>query len=124
MTPQGGVTEEAARVLAAVEGWLRGASAPPVSGQSGAHESGVVRDLFAPAAGHRTDSPCAVCPLCQLISAARAVRPEVVEHLAEAMASVLLAFRALTEPVVAEPQESSPTGHDEDQPVVQHITIT
>lgn len=110
-------------MLAAVEGWLRSASDPPGSEHSAAHESGILRELFAPSAGHRTDSPCAVCPLCQLITAARAVRPDVVEHLAAAMASVLLAFRALTEPVGAEPQESGSTGHDEDQPVVQHITV-
>ena len=137
MTAPGGVADEAAKFLSAAEIWLRRAAtvATPTKATGAADDaaSRVVRELFAPSDAHRSDGPCSVCPLCQLISAARSARPDVVDHLAQAASSVVLAFRALTEP--AEPAgdageadlnrrgaEGQPDSQD-DQPVVQHITV-
>lgn len=130
MTAPAGFGEEAARLLTAMEGWLRTAS----TASPDAASSGVVRDLLGGTGEHRCESPCQLCPVCQLISAARNVRPDVVEHLAEAIGSVVLAFRAFTEPAPAadadadrpaEPHrsESAATSERALTIVVQHIPI-
>jgi hypothetical protein len=118
MTAGGAFPDEAARLLAAAETWLRNAS-----GDNDARLPRGVHDIFGPSDAHSNDSPCQICPLCQLISAARKLRPEVVEHLTAAATSVLLALRAL-----AEPPEQTPTApsHQPAPPratVVQHITV-
>lgn len=141
MTAAGGVSDELAKLLSAVEAWLRnsaGRAATPTPAAGGSPTAGegasgpwaaadgprVVRELFATAGAHRSDSPCQICPFCQLISAVRGVRPDIVEHLVDAAGSVLLAFRALTEAgqpagATEEPQEpAAPLA-----PVVQHITV-
>lgn len=73
----GSAMEEAARLLAALEEWARS-------------RVGVVMDDEHLATGSPT---CLVCPLCQAVSALRAVRPETVEHLLDAAASVVAALR-------------------------------
>ena len=76
--PVGSAAEEAARLFAAAEQWLRTRTGDPLGaaadGQSGAE--------------------CAVCPLCQGIAAVRSVRPETVEHLLDATASFVAALRS------------------------------
>lgn len=118
MTAPGGVAEEAAKVLSAVEAWLRNAAGTSSSTPT---SPGVVADLFAHTGEHRSDSACQICPLCQLISAARSVRPEVLAHLGEAAGSVLLALRAVAEPPVAAPVPGEPAAAP--LTVVQHITV-
>ncbi|MEP7055841.1 MAG: hypothetical protein ABI912_11390, partial [Actinomycetota bacterium] len=121
----------AGRLLAAAEGWLRNAAADADAHAAAAPGS---PDMHVHAGEARNDSPCQFCPFCQVISAARKVRPEVVEHLAEAATSILLALRTLAEPQSSEPQSSgqrprssAPQATHEPaaqrNPVAQHITI-
>lgn len=73
--PVGSAAEEAARLFSAAQEWLRLRTAVPVEGiATGAPE-------------------CSVCPLCQGISAVRHIRPETVEHLFDATASLVAALR-------------------------------
>jgi len=74
--PVGSAAEEAARLFAAAEEWLRTRTGGPLDAD-GPH-----------------GAECAVCPLCQGIAAVRAVRPETVEHLLDATASVVAALRS------------------------------
>ena len=96
----GTAAEEAARLFAAVEDWARTRAG-----------SLLAEDHLA------TGAPeCSVCPLCQAITAARSVRPEAVEHLLDAAASVVAALRtAVSTP---EPGSRAPRGAG-----VQHIDV-
>jgi hypothetical protein len=76
-----GVADEAARLFAAFGERAR-------SSGLGAH-----------VAGHAaTGAPdCTVCPMCQIIGALREARPEVVEHLSNALGSIVAAAKAALE---------------------------
>ena len=97
----GTAAEEAARLFAVVEEWARTRTAPLLDQEHLA-----------------TGAPeCSVCPVCQAIAAARSVRPEAVEHLLDAAASVVAALKtAVTTP--PEPGTRAP-----DRSGVQHIDI-
>lgn len=71
----GSAAEEAAKLFAALQDWARRAG----GGEEAAGRSGV---------------ECRLCPFCQLLGVLRASRPEVVEHLADAAASLAAAARA------------------------------
>lgn len=76
--PVGSAAEEAGRLFEAVEDWVRQRSA---SLHDGEHLA--------------TGSPeCSVCPVCQAVRAARQVKPETVDHLLDAAASVVAALRS------------------------------
>ena len=76
----GSAGEEAARLLAAAEQWAR-------------DRAGRLLDDDHLATG----SPaCTTCPLCTAVSALRGVRPETVEHLLDAAASLVAALRSAT----------------------------
>lgn len=77
----GTAAQEAARLFAAVEDWAR------TRGQAHADGSG------APSA-----TTCGVCPVCTGIALLRDVRPETVEHLLDAAASVVAAVRSAVVP--------------------------
>jgi hypothetical protein len=68
----GSAAEEAARLFAAVQDWAKARFD---------HEHLATGSV-----------ECQVCPLCQGISALRQVRPETVEHLLDATASIVAAF--------------------------------
>lgn len=70
----GSAAEEAAKLLAAVQEWGR---------------SRFDAEHLATGSGE-----CQVCPLCQGIAAVRHLRPETVEHLLDAAASVVAALRS------------------------------
>ena len=89
----GSAAEEAARLLGAAQDWARARF-------DGEH--------LATGA-----SECQVCPVCQAVAALRHVKPETVEHLLDAAASVVAALRS----TVAS-HNSSPEGSR-----VQHIDI-
>ena len=73
----GSAAEEATKLFAAVEDWVRTRGAGLLG-----------REHLA------TGSPeCTACPLCQAVSALRQVKPETVEHLLDAAASVVAAIR-------------------------------
>lgn len=97
MTAPGSAADEAARLFAAVEDWVR-------------HRASGLQDGEHLANG----SPeCTVCPLCQTVSALRQVKPETVEHLLDAAASVVAALKTAVVPPPAGP----PAGR------VQHIDV-
>ena len=92
--PVGTAAEEAARLFAAVQDWARARF-----------------DHEHLATG---SAECQVCPVCQGIAALRQVRPETVEHLLDAAASFVAAFKS-TFPQPS-PDGPSPTR-------VQHIDV-
>ena len=123
MSPEratGTVAEEAARLLEALQQaaarWHRGS--PPTDGPTGHGEVPLT---------------CRVCPFCQLLSAVQHVRPETLQHLADAAA----AFTAALGDIVPSTGATSTRGASSDQPTrtprndrehrrddVQHIDIT
>ncbi len=81
----GSLGEEAARLAAAVQDWLR--TAPGAA----AHASAAAGEP-----GGETPPECQVCPACQLLRMVRGTRPEVYGHLADAAASLSAALREMT----------------------------
>lgn len=83
--------------------------------------------------GH-TDTPaaCRVCPVCQVIGAVQSVRPETVQHLADAAVSLTAALSDVLSGMAARsaprerPDEARPGEPRPRQPTdtVQHIDIT
>ncbi len=91
----GSPTEEAAKLLAAAQEWARGRF-----------------DDEHLATG---SAECQVCPLCQGVAALRHVRPDTIEHLLDAAASVVAALKSSLTPQPPAPQP--PAGR------VQHIDV-
>jgi hypothetical protein len=87
----GSASEEAAKLLAALQDWAR----------------------------HRFDaehlatgsSECQVCPVCQAVAALRQVRPETVEHLLDAAASLVAALKATVASYPSPPDGGSRVQH-------------
>jgi hypothetical protein len=79
----GSVSEEATRLFAAFESWVKDAA-------------GGAGTAFAAADAHVAtgSAECQLCPVCRLIALVRGTRPEVFEHLVDATASMLAAMRA------------------------------
>ena len=73
----GSAAQEAARLFAAVEDWARGRSG-----------------LLDPEHAAGTGATCGACPVCSGIALLREVKPETVEHLLDAAASVVAALRS------------------------------
>jgi len=94
----GSAAQEAARLFAAVEDWAR------ARGEAPAGDSAT--------AGATT---CGVCPVCSGIALLRDVRPETVEHLLDAAASVVAALRSAAAPP-SSPEPGRPGG-------VEHIDV-
>jgi hypothetical protein len=110
--PYGSVGEEAARLFEALQqaaaGWTRGAAEASPS-----HD--------------HADTPlaCRACPVCQVVAAVHQVRPETVQHLADAAASLTAALSDLASGVARSTGGSAPRdshgGRGDD---VQRIDIT
>ncbi|MFY9913190.1 MAG: hypothetical protein WAK18_00880 [Nocardioidaceae bacterium] len=108
--PVGSLAEEAAKLIAVVQGWAGEhdghrdtADAETASSAGGAHE------------GHdehhhdgSADPDCQWCPLCRVARAARATTPEVREHLATAALSLALAFKGLLDGLEHRPDQDPP----------------
>jgi len=95
--PLGSAAQEAARLFAAVEDWARARTAVPTGGHG------------------PEGTTCGVCPVCSGIALLRDVRPETVEHLLDAAASVVAAVRsAVVQP--GPPDPGRPGG-------VEHIDV-
>ena len=94
----GTAAQEAARLFAAVEDWAR------TRGETYAAEHGATGS-----------STCGVCPVCSGIALLRDVRPETVEHLLDAAASVVAAVRSAVVPPPS-PDGPRPGG-------VEHIDV-
>lgn len=96
--PVGSAAEEAAKLLAAAEQWARRRAAHLLDD-----------DHLA------TGAPeCTTCPFCQAVGTLRSVRPETVEHLLDAAASLVAALQAA---VVPPTPPARPGG-------VEHIDVT
>jgi Family of unknown function (DUF5304) len=75
----GTVGEEAARLVAAVQQWVRQATGAGLAGV-GAHLA-------------TGSTECHLCPFCQLLSLVKHTNPEVVGHLSDASSALLAAVR-------------------------------
>lgn len=119
--PHGSVAQEAAALFAALQSAAGAWAGPPASGSpgtggacAGEPHAGASASWGASAAGGgpapgepRPSSPgglrpgtvpCRSCPLCQLLAVLRGVRPEAVEHLADATAALAAALREMLGP--------------------------
>lgn len=99
----GTAAQEAARLFAAVEDWAR------TRGE--AHAGGSAQRSAGP-----VPTTCGVCPVCTGIALLRDVRPETVEHLLDAAASVVAAVRSAVRAPSAPSDGARPGG-------VQHIDV-
>ena len=97
----GSAAQEAARLFAAVEDWAR-TRGGTTAADGGAHAPGA--------------PTCGVCPLCTGIALLRDVRPETVEHLLDAAASVVAAVRSAVVPPPTADGARPPGG-------VEHIDV-
>jgi hypothetical protein len=101
----GSLTEEAAKLLRALQGWAEdnGGSYADAAASAAAGAAG---------AAHRLDehlatgsAACTVCPLCRVIAAVRGTTPEVREHFGAAAASLVQAVAGLMATTVPDPPE-------------------
>jgi hypothetical protein len=83
----GSVSEEAAKLLSALQGWAR------------EHVSDYSRTASEFGSSYIADgsAACRVCPLCQLIAFVRGVNPESLEQLGQAAGSMLHALAGLVD---------------------------
>jgi hypothetical protein len=88
--PTGSFAEESARLLEAFQAWS-------AKGRAAAS------DATQTAAGHSPE--CGVCPICQGMAVLRGAKPEVVDHLADALSSLAAAVSALLPGGEAGPSE-------------------
>lgn len=95
----GSAAEEAVRLLTAAEQWARNRAAHLLDDEHLATGS----------------AACTTCPLCQAVGAVRHVRPETVEHLLDAAASLAAALKVTLAPPAP---PARPAG-----PGVEHIDV-
>lgn len=83
----GSVSEEAAKLLAALQGWTK------------EHVTDYSRTAGGLGASHIADgsAACKICPLCQLIAFVRGINPESLEQLTHAAGSMLSALTGLVD---------------------------
>lgn len=113
--PVGSLAEEAAKLLGALQQWGAGGGEHDRAGPGGPGPlSSILESLDEHiATGGRS---CRYCPVCQVISLARAASPEVRDHLASAATSLLhAATSALNNQDGAEPRP---------EPGVEKIDVT
>ena len=84
----GSVSEEAAKLLAALQGWAREHVADPSRAPGGGLGSAYISDGSA---------ACRVCPLCQLIAVVRGINPDTLDQFGHAAGSLLSAVAGLVE---------------------------
>jgi hypothetical protein len=97
--PVGSAAEEAARLFEAVADWARDRT----GAGEGVHAVGA-------------STTCGVCPVCSGIALLRDVRPETVEHLLDAAASLVAAARSAVVPPGSPEDPARPGG-------VEHIDV-
>jgi hypothetical protein len=89
--PVGSLAEEAARLIAALQGWAQDQRQPAAPtdepGATGREHDGAHHDPLS--------IECRFCPLCALARTAKAMTPEVREHLSNAAFSLALAVKGL-----------------------------
>ena len=90
--PVGSLAEEAAKLIAALQGWtheMRGREPEEHHHEHDGHDE--------------LSAECRYCPLCNLARFARAATPEVRDHLASAGLSLALAFKELMDNATPRP---------------------
>ena len=106
----GSVTEEAAKLLHALQDWAK---------ESGSEYAGAAATAAegAAAAVHRVDEhiatgapECSYCPVCRVISAVRGTSPEVRQHLTTAATSLMHAAAGLLATQMPEPSTERADG--------------
>jgi hypothetical protein len=115
----GSFAEESARLLAAFQEWAAKGrmAAKDLAGQEDSAGSPSGQPGQAEQPGHTAHGPeCAFCPICQGLALLRGAKPEVVDHLTDAMTSLAAAVSSLLSPE-AEPTEKRTTER------VQHIDV-
>lgn len=107
----GSFADESARLLTAFQEWV-------AKGHMAARDLAGETDSSSHAsAGVGTGSTCGVCPICQGIALFRGARPEVVEHLSDAVTSLAAAMAALL------PTDPEPAARRRRERV-QHIDVS
>jgi hypothetical protein len=106
----GSVTEEATKLLHALQDWAK---------ESGSEYAGAAATAAegAAAAVHRVDEhiatgapECSYCPVCRVISAVRSTSPEVRQHLTTAATSLMHAAAGLLATQMPEPSKERADG--------------
>ena len=100
--PVGSLAAEAARLVAALQGWATDhRSDPAAEGARLAQEH--------TEGGHDPVAvECRYCPLCRIARLARAATPEVRDHLADAALSLALAFKGFLDQTPGSRTEATP----------------
>ena len=106
--PVGSVTEEAVKLLHALQDWAKDSGSEYAGAAASAAEG-------AASAAHRINehvatggAACTYCPLCRVISAVRDTSPEVKAHLSTAMTSLMQAAAGMMATPVPEPGARRP----------------
>jgi hypothetical protein len=102
----GGFADESARLMGAFREWA-------ARGQAAAEDA--TAHVAGSEAGHGPE--CTYCPLCQGLALLRGAKPEVVEHLADALSSLAAAVTAFL------PSETQPAERRTGEKV-EHIDVT
>jgi hypothetical protein len=104
----GSVTEEAAKLLHALQDWAKDSGSEYAGATASAAEG-------AASAMQRVDehlatggADCTYCPVCRVISAVRGTSPEVKKHLSEAASSLMQAASGLLATHVPDPSARRP----------------
>jgi hypothetical protein len=105
--PAGTFAEESARLLGAFREWA-------AKGQQAMNGAAGQAD---PSSERQHGSDCTYCPICQGVALLRGARPEVAEHLTEALSSLAAAVVALL------PKDSAPSERRRPEPA-QHIDVS
>jgi hypothetical protein len=106
--PVGSLAEEAAKLIAVVQGWAADQAGERSSSGDAGHTAHTGHTGQTDDAG-RVPAECRWCPLCQLVRAAKATSPEVREHLTAAALSLALAFKGLMEAGDGPAQQTDPS---------------
>ena len=106
--PVGSVTEEAVKLLHALQDWAKDSGSEYAGAAASAAEG-------AASAAHRINehvatggAACTYCPLCRVIAAVRDTSPEVKAHLSTAMTSLMQAAAGMMATPVPEPGARRP----------------
>lgn len=108
--PVGGLGEEAAKLLHALQDWAKesGTDLTGGAGATGGPGAGALHQINEHVA--TGDPECRYCPVCQVISVVRGTSPEVRQHLASAAASLMQALAGALATEVPESESKSPRG--------------
>ncbi len=123
--PVGSVHQETARLFAALEGaaaaWSRGEAR---GAAGGAAAEGANGPAGAPGTSH-LPTTCGTCPLCLALDRLGRSRPEVLDHLTDAVQALGAALAAVTRPApAADPDRAADTGTGATRTRTESIDVT